>query len=101
MRFSAPKRPHPARRDRARRRRPGPAGRADPHSRLLLFDPAGELTRIIVPWRDRVDVVTGKLEGATAGALLVRPDCFVAWSADDPETPRTALNRFFGEPAPP
>ncbi|BEL04973.1 FAD-dependent monooxygenase [Actinoplanes sichuanensis] len=68
-------------------------------ARPLLLDSTGTFAEVTAPWRDRVDVVTGKLEGTTASALLVRPDCFVAWSAGDPETLRTALSRFFGRPA--
>ncbi|MFC5828364.1 FAD-dependent monooxygenase [Nonomuraea insulae] len=87
---------------------------------------AGELSG----WRDRVDVVTARLQGPVTTpvtALLLRPDCYVAWAsaqpgaadrkgpsatdregpgADDREGPgadgrkglRAALARWFGAP---
>ncbi|MEU4155443.1 FAD-dependent monooxygenase [Actinoplanes sp. NPDC026670] len=68
-------------------------------ARPLLLDSTATFAETAAPWRDRVDVVTGKLEGTTASALLVRPDGFVAWSAGDAATLRSALTRFFGGPA--
>ncbi|BAL87896.1 putative FAD-dependent oxidoreductase [Actinoplanes missouriensis 431] len=50
-------------------------------ARPLLLDATGAYAAVAAPWRDRVDVVTGPLEGTAATAMLVRPDCFVAWSA--------------------
>ena len=73
-------------------------------ARPLLLDSTGVYAGVAAPWRDRVDVVTGRLRGTTATALLVRPDCFVAWSADDAEdardagTLRAALTGHFGSP---
>jgi hypothetical protein len=43
-------------------------------------------------------VITGSLQGTTATALLIRPDCFIAWSAGGPTTLRTALTHHFGLP---
>lgn len=67
-------------------------------ARPLLLDSTGAYAEVTAPWRDRVDVVAGPLEGTTATALLVRPDCFVAWSAGDAGTLRAALTRHFGRP---
>lgn len=66
--------------------------------RPLLLDSTGDYAGVLAPWRDRVDVVTGALEGTTATALLVRPDCFVAWSAGDEDTLRESLTQHFGAP---
>ncbi|MBM0276282.1 FAD-dependent monooxygenase [Micromonospora tarensis] len=65
-------------------------------ARPLLLDSTGGYAGVAAPWRDRVDVVTGALEGTTATALLIRPDCFVAWSAGDAGTLRAALTDHFG-----
>ncbi|MET8258031.1 FAD-dependent monooxygenase [Micromonospora sp. NPDC005205] len=67
-------------------------------ARPLLLDSTGAYAGIAAPWRDRVDVVTGPLEGTTAAALLVRPDCFIAWSAGDAATLRASLAHYFGLP---
>ncbi|WP_433352916.1 FAD-dependent monooxygenase [Micromonospora saelicesensis] len=67
-------------------------------ARPLLLDSTGAYAGIATPWRDRVDVVTGSLEGTTAAALLVRPDCFIAWSAGDAATLRASLTHHFGRP---
>ncbi|GIE92079.1 FAD-dependent monooxygenase [Actinoplanes regularis] len=69
-------------------------------ARPLLLDSTGAFAEAVAPWRDRVDVVTGPLRGTTATALLVRPDCFVAWSAGEAGTLRAALTHHFGLPAP-
>ncbi|MFD6679512.1 FAD-dependent monooxygenase [Micromonospora parva] len=65
-------------------------------ARPLLLDSTGAYAEVAAPWRDRVDVVTGHLEGTTAAALLVRPDCFIAWSAGDVDTLRASLAHHFG-----
>jgi len=67
-------------------------------ARPLLLDSTGAYAGVTAPWRDRVDVVTGPLQGTTATALLVRPDCFVAWSAGDAGTLRASLTHHFGLP---
>ncbi|MFC7531533.1 FAD-dependent monooxygenase [Actinoplanes sp. GCM10030250] len=67
-------------------------------ARPLLLDSTGTYAEVVAPWKDRVDVVTGRLEGTTATALLVRPDCFAAWSAGDAGTLRAALTEHFGLP---
>jgi 2-polyprenyl-6-methoxyphenol hydroxylase-like FAD-dependent oxidoreductase len=67
-------------------------------ARPLLLDSTGDYADVVAPWRDRVDVVTGPLQGTSATALLVRPDCFTAWSAGDAGTLRAALTHHFGRP---
>jgi 2-polyprenyl-6-methoxyphenol hydroxylase-like FAD-dependent oxidoreductase len=66
--------------------------------RPLLVDNTGTLAAAAAPWSDRVDVVTAPLSGATA--LLVRPDCYVAWASTserpDQDSLRAALARWFG-----
>ncbi|MFG1913207.1 hypothetical protein [Micromonospora sp. NPDC048898] len=79
----------------------GPAGRHVARRLLrrpVLLDSTGVYAGVAAPWRDRVDVVTGPLEGTTATAMLVRPDCFVAWSAGDAATLRALLTHHFGVP---
>jgi 2-polyprenyl-6-methoxyphenol hydroxylase-like FAD-dependent oxidoreductase len=59
-------------------------------------------------WRDQVDIVTARLQTPAPTALLLRPDCYVAWASASPqpdpaelEALRAALQRWFGviEPA--
>jgi 2-polyprenyl-6-methoxyphenol hydroxylase-like FAD-dependent oxidoreductase len=73
-------------------------GKATRSGRPLLVDNTGTLTTVAEPWRDRVDLVRAPVEGATA--LLVRPDCYVAWAssgrAPDPASLRIALTHWFG-----
>ena len=68
-------------------------------ARPLLLDFTGTLATTAEPWRDRVDLVTAKAEGE-ATALLLRPDCYVAWAStsDKPDVDglRAALERWFG-----
>ncbi|WP_217284822.1 FAD-dependent monooxygenase [Mycobacterium riyadhense] len=54
-------------------------------------------------WRDRVDTVTGSTRDSDACALLLRPDCYVAWATDTArpdralrESLRAALTTWFG-----
>ncbi|WP_328821059.1 aromatic-ring hydroxylase C-terminal domain-containing protein [Nocardia sp. CY41] len=42
-------------------------------ARALLLDSTGAYARGTALWRDRVDVVTGPLQGTIATALLMRP----------------------------
>ena len=58
-------------------------------------------------WRDRVDTVTGSTRDSHACALLLRPDCYVAWATDTArpdqalrESLRAALVTWFGAPRP-
>jgi len=56
-------------------------------ARPVLLDLAGrtDLLAAAEGWRDRVDVVSARCEGQAvpAGALLLRPDGYVAWVAPD------------------
>ncbi|QIS13010.1 FAD-dependent monooxygenase [Nocardia arthritidis] len=69
---------------------------------LLDMSAATEVKSIAAQWSDRVRVVTAKpvLPRPTT-AMLVRPDGYVAWAADDASTAglADALTRWFGEPA--
>jgi 2-polyprenyl-6-methoxyphenol hydroxylase-like FAD-dependent oxidoreductase len=72
------------------------------HARPLLLDFTGTLSEVAQPWRDRVDVVAAKVTDTTSTALLLRPDCYVAWAStsqrpDEIEL-RAALTRWFGQP---
>ncbi|GII29229.1 FAD-dependent monooxygenase [Planotetraspora mira] len=77
-------------------------------ARPLLLDltDGGTLADSVAPWRDRVDVVTARCEDPNVTALLLRPDCYVAWASAAPgpdgrqrEELRSALTRWFGHPA--
>ncbi|MCW2881279.1 MAG: FAD-dependent oxidoreductase [Sphaerisporangium sp.] len=77
-------------------------------ARPLLLDltDGGTLADDAAPWRDRVDVVTTRCEDPKVTALLLRPDCYVAWASASPrpddqqrEELRSALTRWFGHPA--
>jgi 2-polyprenyl-6-methoxyphenol hydroxylase-like FAD-dependent oxidoreductase len=75
------------------------------NARPLLLDLTedGRLAEAAAPWRDRVDVVTGRSSDTKATGLLIRPDCYVAWESDDAEPDvtglRAALTRWFGPAA--
>jgi 2-polyprenyl-6-methoxyphenol hydroxylase-like FAD-dependent oxidoreductase len=75
-------------------------GPATHSGRPLLVDNTGTLAETAAPWSDRVDVVSAPVPGATA--LLVRPDCYVAWASGDEkpdaESLTAELTRWFGEP---
>lgn len=67
---------------------------------VLLDLSGGEHAAVAQGWRDRVDVWASSARGP-AGALLVRPDGYIAWAADgsteaDPARLRAALERWFG-----
>lgn len=56
-------------------------------------------------WRDRVDIIAARATDCSTTALLLRPDCYVAWATAAPqpdraerESLRTALNTWFGAP---
>jgi hypothetical protein len=71
-------------------------------ARPLLLDFTGTLAETAAPWRDRVDVVTAEAGGDEHTAMLLRPDCYVAWASTtdrpDPAELRAALERWFGAP---
>jgi 2-polyprenyl-6-methoxyphenol hydroxylase-like FAD-dependent oxidoreductase len=62
-------------------------------ARPLLLDPTGELSA--GAWSDRVDRVA--FPGLDT-ALLLRPDCYVAWQGISAEGLDEALTRWFGRP---
>ncbi|MBU2669275.1 FAD-dependent monooxygenase [Actinoplanes bogorensis] len=68
-------------------------------ARAVLVDRTGSLAAVAEPWKSRVDVVAEPVAGVTA--MLVRPDGYVAWVAQDDEpdveTLRAALRRWFGD----
>ncbi|BBH69640.1 FAD-dependent oxidoreductase [Actinoplanes sp. OR16] len=74
-------------------------------ARPLLLDGTGAYAETATLWRDRVEVITGRLRGTAATALLIRPDCFVAWSASPggdaatAESLHAALTTCFGPAA--
>lgn len=75
-------------------------------ARPLLLDltPDAALADALDGWRDRVDLVAARTSRAGApAALLLRPDCYVAWACDTPrpdakelDALRTALAASFG-----
>jgi hypothetical protein len=72
--------------------------------RPLLVDLTGSrhLADLAGPWRDRVDVVAAVATTPPAGALLVRPDGYVAWAPGPDGTTDlpTALATWFGPATP-
>jgi 2-polyprenyl-6-methoxyphenol hydroxylase-like FAD-dependent oxidoreductase len=86
---------------------PGKAGKARLYEilrggRFVLLTPAGAHASIERRWTDRVDSATPA--DATLPIVLVRPDGYVAWAADETaparrdEALRTALTRWCGQP---
>ncbi|WP_157246966.1 FAD-dependent oxidoreductase [Nonomuraea typhae] len=80
-------------------------------ARPLLLDLTEEasLGETLALRHDQVDIVTARSQTPAPTALLLRPDCYVAWASASPrpdameiETLRAALQRWFGgiEPAP-
>ena len=81
-------------------------------ARPLLLDLTGTLGAAAAPWGDRVDVITAKTEPTRSGtspagdgdvtAMLLRPDCYVAWASasdrPDERELRAALEHWFGAP---
>jgi 2-polyprenyl-6-methoxyphenol hydroxylase-like FAD-dependent oxidoreductase len=71
-------------------------------ARPLLLDLTGNrcLDDVVAPWRNRVRVVSGRGGGTRKTALLLRPDCYVAWESEaaKPDTAAlvAALTRWFG-----
>jgi oxygenase len=65
--------------------------------------PREQLAATARQWADRVDLVTGALPGGTAlaagGAVLIRPDGYIAWGGGDEAGLTVALGRWFGRPA--
>lgn len=70
--------------------------------RPVLLDLSGTgCADVVSGWRDRVDVVQATVADRPAAALLIRPDGYVAWAADelDHDGLRAALERWFGPEA--
>ena len=71
---------------------------------LLDVSDAGELRDAAAGWKGRVVTVTGTLPAGgdfdEMGALLVRPDGYVAWAGAIRGDLETALRRWFGAPDP-
>ncbi|MDA3643118.1 FAD-dependent monooxygenase [Saccharopolyspora indica] len=70
-------------------------------ARPLLLDLTGNgsLSAIASEWRHHFDVVTARPRPGSPAALLLRPDCYVAWAADHLDEPalealRRALRRW-------
>jgi 2-polyprenyl-6-methoxyphenol hydroxylase-like FAD-dependent oxidoreductase len=79
-----------------------------PTARPLLLDLTDNACYAseIEGWRDRVDTVTASTPDSNACALLLRPDCYVAWATDTHrpdqalrESLRAALLTWFGAPS--
>ncbi|GLW98561.1 FAD-dependent monooxygenase [Microtetraspora sp. NBRC 16547] len=75
------------------------------NARPLLLDLTTDasLAMELSGWQDRVDAVTARCDDSPAGALLLRPDCYVAWASVSPNPGsrdraalRAALERWFG-----
>ncbi len=66
-------------------------------ARPVLVDRIGKAAEISADWQDRVDIVVTPEPGEPA-AMLVRPDCHVAWARDDDTTEGLpeALRTWFG-----
>ncbi|MFG1930390.1 FAD-dependent monooxygenase [Mycobacterium sp. NPDC048908] len=72
--------------------------------RPVVLDLSGRLGDAVDGWADRVDVVVGSSDNTDACAVLIRPDGYVAWAADDFEAADrdrlgTALHRWVGAPS--
>jgi oxygenase len=76
--------------------------------RGVLLDPSGnarhqeQVFRAARRWAGRVDLVPGRLHKGSdlpgTGALLLRPDGYIAWAGRRPSGLRDALDRWFGCP---
>lgn len=71
------------------------------NARPVLLDFGGGIGAAAMPWADRVDIVTTAIDDRPAAALLIRPDGYVAWAADEfgpieEAGLRAALQRWFG-----
>ena len=70
---------------------------------LLDLTEGAQLRHIAQGWCDRVDVLAARCsQPAPADALLIRPDGYVAWAADETDAQlgqglRRALGTWFGE----
>ena len=67
---------------------------------VLIDATGGAASAVARAWSDRVDIVAAAISDGPA-AMLIRPDGYVAWAADefgadDAATLRAALARWFG-----
>ncbi|AXB41687.1 FAD-dependent monooxygenase [Amycolatopsis albispora] len=62
-------------------------------ARPLLIDltEGAALSAEVAEWLDHFDVVTAKPQPGAPTALLLRPDCYVAWASDSPRPDTGAL----------
>ena len=67
---------------------------------LLDLTSTDVLAAVAERWDDRVVRVTATADSAPAPALLIRPDGYLAWAGDDPESLRAALMQWFGTAKP-
>lgn len=72
-------------------------------ARPILLDLGGGVADAARDWADRVDTVSAGMPDPPAAALLIRPDGYVAWAADEfgsaeKTALRAALQRWFGPP---
>jgi 2-polyprenyl-6-methoxyphenol hydroxylase-like FAD-dependent oxidoreductase len=71
-------------------------------ARPVLVDlSGGAVSPVADGWTERIDVVTAAMSDPPAAAMLIRPDGYVAWAADefgacDADRLRAALTRWFG-----
>ncbi|MFD6454193.1 FAD-dependent monooxygenase, partial [Nocardia sp. NPDC060220] len=79
-------------------------------ARPLLLDLTGNtgLAETLPEWHDQLDIVTARPQPGSPTALLLRPDCYVAWATASPcpdssdrQALRTALQRCFRPTNPP
>jgi 2-polyprenyl-6-methoxyphenol hydroxylase-like FAD-dependent oxidoreductase len=77
-------------------------------ARPLLLDLTSghELAGVGAAWHDRVKAVRARSDRPGLSALLLRPDCYVAWTSSAPrpderehDSLRAALAQWFGSPA--
>ncbi|OBI35536.1 FAD-dependent monooxygenase [Mycobacterium colombiense] len=71
--------------------------------RPVLLDLGGGFAAAAGGWADRVDTVGASMADRPAAALLIRPDGYVAWAADEFGSAQeaalhAALQRWFGPP---
>jgi len=69
-------------------------------ARPLLLDFTGRLGAVAGRWADRVDLVAAKATDGENTAMLLRPDCYVAWASEaehpDERELHAVLEHFFG-----
>ncbi|MCG5220871.1 FAD-dependent monooxygenase [Streptosporangium soli] len=79
-------------------------------ARPLLLDLTEDasLAATLSEWHDQVDIVTARIQTPTPTALLLRPDCYVAWASASPQPDSAELEalgrtmqRWFGVIDPP